>query len=259
MAIRVTGAGGSSDTSGRALAKGVVAHAEGYQTSAASGGYSHVEGVASSASGYCSHAEGGGTTAADNYTHAEGEGTSAAVYAGHAEGSNTSTTALYAHAEGRYALASRIAQHSKASGRFAATGDAQLANFVAWRSTTDATASILSFDGSGTVAAVGSSTNVLTLAIKTVYKFRIEVTARRTDTEGTVAGWTIEGVIARETGGNARIVGSNITTKWADTGAATWTVTCTADTTNQCLAITVTGEAAKTIRWVAALYTVEVG
>jgi hypothetical protein len=43
-----------------------------------------------------------------------------------------------------------------------------------------------------------------------------------------------------------------------DAGAAAWAVAVTADTTLGCLAVTATGEAAKTIRWVCTLHSAEV-
>lgn len=256
--VNSNASGYGSHAEGASTASNNFAHAEGSGTSA-SQTYAHAEGLNTVASGSASHAEGEACTASGTFSHAEGDVSTASGNISHAEGNTTTASAYSSHSEGMESSAIRWAQHSKGSGKFSAVGDAQLANFVARRSTTDATASILSFDASGTVTASGAATNVLTLAVARAFKFRVEVIARRTDTEGTIAGWTIEGVIARETGGNARIVGANITTKWADTGASTWTVTCTADTTNQCLAITATGEAAKTVRWVAALYTVEVG
>jgi hypothetical protein len=259
MATKITGPGGSYDTGpGSPKNKGIYSHTEG-SGNTASGNYAHAEGQSCTASGDCSHAEGNNTVASGFYSHAQGASSTASANYAHAEGNGGTASGNFSHVEGFQGAAPRYAQHAKASGQFAAIGDAQLASFVARRSTTDATASILSFDGSGTVVTSGATTNVLTLAVARALKFRVEVIARRTDVEGTVAGWTIEGVLARETSGNVRIVGSTVTTKWYDSGAANWTVTATADTTNQCLAITATGEAAKTIRWVAALYTVEVG
>jgi hypothetical protein len=41
-------------------------------------------------------------------------------------------------------------------------------------------------------------------------------------------------------------------------GASAWTIALTADTTNGGLAVTVTGAASTTIRWVASVNTVEV-
>jgi hypothetical protein len=43
------------------------------------------------------------------------------------------------------------------------------------------------------------------------------------------------------------------------TGASTWLMALSADTTNGGLAITVTGQASKTIRWVARIFATEVG
>ena len=70
---------------------------------------------------------------------------------------------------------------------------------------------------------------------------------------GNTKAWTLEGAIKRGAGvGTTAIVGTVITTiVAADAGASTWTVTATADTSNGGLAITVTGQAATTIRWVA--------
>ena len=44
----------------------------------------------------------------------------------------------------------------------------------------------------------------------------------------------------------------------ASSGATAWSIALTADTTNGCLAVTVTGVAATTIRWVAKIETTEV-
>jgi hypothetical protein len=43
-----------------------------------------------------------------------------------------------------------------------------------------------------------------------------------------------------------------------DVGAATWVLAITADTTNGGIAVTVTGQAATTIRWVTKIETTEV-
>jgi hypothetical protein len=44
----------------------------------------------------------------------------------------------------------------------------------------------------------------------------------------------------------------------SDTGAAAWTIAISADTTNGALAVSVTGQAATTIRWVCKLESTEV-
>ena len=76
---------------------------------------------------------------------------------------------------------------------------------------------------------------------------------------GNTKAWTLEGAIKRGAGvGTTAIVGTVTTTiVAADAGASTWTVTATADTTNGGLAITVTGQASTTIRWVAKAETAE--
>jgi hypothetical protein len=77
-----------------------------------------------------------------------------------------------------------------------------------------------------------------------------------------MAGFTWEGLVGRDITGNARIIGAPVVNKWNDTAAAAYTVTVsinTTNTTNNYVAVTSTGEAAKTIRWVAKAEWVEVG
>jgi len=53
------------------------------------------------------------------------------------------------------------------------------------------------------------------------------------------------------------LVGSTVTSMFADVGAATWTIALSADTTNGGLAVTFTGQAATTIRTVCQIRTTE--
>jgi hypothetical protein len=103
-----------------------------------------------------------------------------------------------------------------------------------------------------------SGTNQVILPNNAAYYFKVRVIAGVTGAGDTKA-WTLEGAIKR--GANAAatsIVGAVTTTVVAtDAGAAAWTVTATADTTNGGLAITATGAAATTIRWVAKAETAE--
>ena len=76
---------------------------------------------------------------------------------------------------------------------------------------------------------------------------------------GNTRSWIIAVTIKR--GANAAsttVVGSSIAPQHADTGASGWDVTVAADTTNGGLAVTVTGQASTTIRWVCKLESVEV-
>lgn len=132
-------------------------------------------------------------------------------------------------------------------------GVSQFRNLTLGRQTTDATATVLCSDSSS-----ASTTNQVILPNNSAYYFRGECVAGVTGA-GNTKGWYIEGVIKR--GANAAstsLVGSpTVTSSYADAGAATWNLTATADITNGGLAITATGQAATTIRWVVQMRTTE--
>jgi hypothetical protein len=134
----------------------------------------------------------------------------------------------------------------------ASGGRHQLATLLLGRETTDATATRLT---SNTSAA--NTTNQVILPNNSAYFFQGQVVAGVTGA-GDTKGWTVEGVIKR--GANAAstvLVGSTVMSSYGDAGAVTWVVALTADTTNGGLAVTVTGQAATTIRWVAQIRTTE--
>jgi hypothetical protein len=132
-------------------------------------------------------------------------------------------------------------------------GATQSALLLLGRQTTDATATVLT---SNTSAA--STTNQVILPNNAAYYFRGSVIAGVT-AGGNSKAWTFEGAIKR--GVNAAstaIVGTVVLNTIAqDAGASAWTVAITADTTNGGIAVTVTGAAATTIRWVAKIETTE--
>jgi hypothetical protein len=133
-----------------------------------------------------------------------------------------------------------------------ASGMQQLATLLLGRQTTDATATRLASD-----ANAASTTNQVILPNNSAYFFQGQVVAGVTGA-GDTKGWTVEGVIKR--GANAAstvLVGSTVMSSYGDAGAVTWIVALTADTTNGGLAVTVTGAAATTIRWVAQIRTTE--
>jgi hypothetical protein len=121
------------------------------------------------------------------------------------------------------------------------------------RQTTDATATVLASDNNA-----ASSTNQVILPNNSAYSFSGEVIAGVTGA-GDTARWTIDGAIKR--GANAAstaMVGTaTVTMTHNDAGAATWVVAVTADTTNGGIAVTVTGAASTTIRWVCKINTTE--
>ena len=102
------------------------------------------------------------------------------------------------------------------------------------------------------------STNQLILADNSALYFRGTVIANVTGA-GNTKSWTFDGQIKR--GANAAsttLTGSTVASPYGDAGASTWTVALAADTTNGGLAVTVTGQASTTIRWVCRLETTEV-
>jgi hypothetical protein len=133
-------------------------------------------------------------------------------------------------------------------------GNQQLATLLLGRQTTDATATVLR---SNTSAA--STTNQVILPNNSAYTFQGTCIANVT-AGGTTSGWKFEGVIKR--GANAAsttlVAAVTPTVIAQDAGASTWVLAITADTTNGGIAVTVTGAAATTIRWVAKIETTEV-
>lgn len=134
-----------------------------------------------------------------------------------------------------------------------ASGITQSALLLLARQTTDATATVLTSNSSA-----ASTTNQVILPNNSAYSFSGEVIAGVT-AAGNTARWTIDGAIKR--GANAAstaMVGTpTVTMTHFDAGAATWVVAVTADTTNGGIAVTVTGAAATTIRWVCKINTTE--
>jgi hypothetical protein len=137
---------------------------------------------------------------------------------------------------------------------FAGAGDAQFSVWQPRVTTSNATATELGLDG---------STTYLTIPASRTLAFTIKLAAARTDATGDRAAWSaIQGGITRDSSGNCRLLGSVTgagTTTLSDAGAATWSVAVTADTANNRLAITVTGEASKTIRWLAIVEAADLG
>jgi hypothetical protein len=139
-----------------------------------------------------------------------------------------------------------------ATPRITVNGDSQAGLYIERVQTTDATATALTTNGSA-----AGTTNQVILPNNSAYFFRGEVISGVTG-GGDTKGWTIEGVIKR--GANAAattLVGSTVTSLYADAGAATWAIAVTADTTNGGLRVTFTGQASTTIRTVCQIRTTE--
>jgi len=142
-------------------------------------------------------------------------------------------------------------QKAYANGSFATAGDAQRGVYILRATTTNNTSTELFLDGAG-------SSQRLVLPNNSCFTFSALITARRTDATGGGAGYKLEGVIKRDgTAASTVLVGTPAKTILGETDAA-WDVAVTADTTNGSIRIAVTGQNAKTIRWVATVTTTEV-
>jgi hypothetical protein len=144
-------------------------------------------------------------------------------------------------------VADHYGQKTHAAGGFAAAGDAQTSVLVARNQTTDATQTELFLDG---------SSERLTLSDQDCWLFDIFIAARRTDADNEGAAYEVKGAIDRN-GSTTALIGSITKTVIAEDTAA-WDVDVQADDTNESLKILVTGEASKTIRWVARIELTEV-
>jgi hypothetical protein len=134
-------------------------------------------------------------------------------------------------------------------------GISQTALSVSGKQTTDATSERLTSNG----AASGDTTNQVILPNNSAYTFQGTCIANVTG-GGTTSGWKFEGVIKRGANAASTVLVAAVTPTVIaqDAGASTWVLAITADTTNGGIAVTVTGAAATTIRWVAKIETTEV-
>jgi hypothetical protein len=153
------------------------------------------------------------------------------------------------------AITGNIATSASVSPVTPNSGAQQLATLLLGRQTTDATATRLTSNSSST----GSTVNQVILPNNSAYYVKGSIIATVTG-GGNTKAWSFEGSIKRGASAAATaIVGSVILNTIAqDAGASTWIVAFSADTTNGGLAVTVTGQAATTIRWVCKIETTEV-
>ena len=196
------------------------------------------------ASGISSIAMGLSTSAVGDYSIAMGRAAYSDGARSFAFGTNSTTRGI---------VANTVFSASSSPISSASAGMSQTGLLVLGRQTTDATPTVLACNSSA-----AGSTNQVILPSNSAYYFRGEVIAGVTGA-GNTAAWTIEGAIKRGSGvGTTAIVGTVIINRTTyDSGASGWSIAVTADTTNGGLAITVTGQASTTIRWVAQIRTTE--
>lgn len=219
----------------------------GGQNSTASGIASFAFGTNSQATQQGAFALGDNTTASATSAFALGSSSTASGGSSFASGSQTLASATTTTAIGSRSKASLVGQFSLAGGTFLTVGDAQTSFVVMRLHTTDGTTTEMLLPGGGS----------LTLSNDTTWFFKIHIVARRTDVDGESAGYTGEGVIFRDTSAGTTTMLSVTTTTVAESTAA-WDVSFSADTGAGSLKITVTGQAAKAIHWVACVHLTEV-
>jgi hypothetical protein len=115
-------------------------------------------------------------------------------------------------------------------------------NAIYWGGqTTSATPLILNLDA--------TATNRFTIAASTALAVDILLVARRSDTQDK---WLVARRflgIRRDGSNNTSLIGSVEVLSDQDSGSPTWSFALTADDTNECLQLEVTGAASETIQW----------
>lgn len=220
--------GGSSNT-----ASGSPAAVVGSDSSTASGLYSIVSGGFSG-------------LASNSY---------AAVFGGSVNiASGDSSTAFGGRRGTTRGIAGNFVASASATPIAASSGVSQLGLLVLGRQTTDATATRITSDTNA-----AGTTNQIILPNNSAYTFQGTCIAAKT-AAGDTSSWKFEGAIKRGANAASTVLVAAVTPTVIaqDAGASTWVLAITADTTNGGIAVTVTGQAATTIRWVVKIETTEV-
>lgn len=223
----------------------------GSSSQVASGANSIVQGSSCRASGVSSIAIGNGCTASGAYSVALGNGCTANSTGSSAIGSSCFAGAVYSLATGQQTT-TRGVSGAVTEGYSSSSGRQQMARYPMRLDTTSSAAATLAADGGAP-----STTDSPVMPNDSAYYCRVRVLARNIGTNESKS-WSGTALIKR--GANAAattLVGSSIASDFGDAAMSACTVTLSADTTFGALAVTVTGLAATTIRWVAQLETVE--
>jgi hypothetical protein len=165
-------------------------------------------------------------------------------------GQENVVTASYGLASGYRAKARFYGAVSQASGYFSSAGDAQATQVTLRAATTTASPVALTLD-------VSSSALVIPGGVACT--FSALVVARNTNTaSGEGAGYKVEGVVIRgSTAASTAFIGSPTVTILGEVVVG-WDISVSVDTSAGSLVFTATGEASKTIHWLAAVRLAEV-
>lgn len=166
-------------------------------------------------------------------------------------GAETSLSAPNSLAIGLQALARTQSGVVQAGGRFASNGDAQAGRYTLRTVTINNTPTEMFIDGTaGSVR--------LVLPDDATWTFRVTITGHRTDLGNGHAGYTASGVIYRGSGAATTSIQGSVNKVVLAESNPSWDINIGADNVNGSLRILVTGETAKTIRWLALVETVEI-
>lgn len=166
-------------------------------------------------------------------------------------GARSSAQATNSIAIGEYSVARHQGAIMHAAGRFVVSGDAQIGNYLLKGATTSNIPRQLYLDGP-------AGTTPLIIPDNSTWTYKITVTAHRTDANDGHAGFFIKGVIYRRSGPGTTVFQGYPVVEIISQSNPSWSINTTADNVNGCLALTVTGETGKTIRWLAHIETVEI-
>lgn len=137
--------------------------------------------------------------------------------------------------------------HSLSNGSFVAQGDAQAQRYVVRNMTTDATPTNLFLDGVGTALKLPATFSTLT--------FKVNIVGQSVPTTGVYSASLEGGIWRTSTPGSTSLIDTAVKTMELK-GSNSWSSDVIADTTNDAVAVQVTGEVGKTIQWVAEIETV---
>ncbi len=207
---------------------------------------------ATAGNGNRGYAIGAYAQATNNYSLAFGNTAAATGYSAIAFGYATSD-ADYAVAIGQNAQANGIKGAIVFSNGNIQSGntDSQTGIYLLKGSTTDATPLALTTNDSS-----AGSDDQLILVNNSAYAFHGTIVARQSASQGTAcAAWKVEGLIRREANAGTTVLVNSATTVIDNT--PNWGMALSADTTNGCLKVQVTGAASTNINYVATIQTSE--
>lgn len=219
----------------------------------ASGQYSAAFGRSNISSGHASLAAGVSTNSSAQTSVALGTSTTASAVQAVAIGEATIANAENSFARGKGSTTRGVICSEAASSGVlgGATGDCQKRNFHLGAFTSNSTFKALT---AGYAAA--NTTNQANIATGASAVISAIVVAKQV-TSGNSMAWRIEG-LAQNIAGTISLLGAPTVTVLGNSGALTWDVRLTADSTNDGVAIEGSGEAASTVYWSADVRIAEV-